>query len=181
MGFGIKRRLEYLFACLEAPLARARWLLASTTAIHGEAAPSGRWFVLPDEIVPALREGEGWPAREVKRSLTHRFDILGTGESDWGERPDWHRDVGRSGTWPLHYHKRLRYRLAAPSWSDVKIPWELSRFQYLMPLMGAYLASGNSKYAQAAVADIADWIERNPPLRGVNWTSPMEAAIRACN
>jgi hypothetical protein len=181
MGFGIKRRLTYLFACLEAPIAQARLWVASAPSIRIDAMPNGRWFVLGDDVAPTLREGDGWLSDDVTACLTHRLDILGTGESDWGERPDWHRDAGRGGTWPLHYHKRLRYRLAAPSWSDVKIPWELSRFQYVMPLVGSYLASKDPKYAQAAVADIADWIEKNPPLRGVNWMSPMEAAIRACN
>jgi hypothetical protein len=179
MGFGIKRRLEYLFACLEAPLARAPSLAASTTGTHGGPTHNGNWFVLPHEIVPSVREWS-WLARDAEQCLAHRLDILGTGERYWGERPDWHRDVVRGGAWPTHYHKRLRYRLVAPR-SDIKIPWELSRFQYLMPLVGAYLASNDPKYARAAIADISDWIETNPPLRGVNWMSAMEVAIRACN
>lgn len=180
MGFGIRRRLEYVFACLEAPLARARSWAASTPPIDAGAMPNGNWFVLPDEIVPTVREWDGRVSMEAARSLTHRLDILGTGEREWGERPDWHRDLTSGRGWPTHYHKRLRYRLAA-SRSDVKIPWELSRFQYLMPIVWAYLASNDPKYARAAVADITDWIERNPPLRGVNWMSAMEVAIRACN
>jgi hypothetical protein len=142
--------------------------------------PNGHWFAPRGAIASTVRQWDGRLSREADRSLRHRFDILGTGERDWGERPDWHRDLTSGGAWPMHYHKRLRYRLAG-SGSDVKIPWELSRFQYLMPMVWAYVASNDPKYARAAAADIADWIDTNPPLSGVNWMSTMEVAIRACN
>jgi hypothetical protein len=113
--------------------------------------------------------------------IKHHFDILGTGLTDWGEQINWHLDVESKRVWPLHYYKRLLHNLTGIKGSDVKIPWELSRFQHLSPLVQAYHISRNGRFAKEAVQQIADWIDNNPFLYGVNWTCAMEVAIRACN
>lgn len=64
---------------------------------------------------------------------------------------------------------------------DVKVPWELSRFQHLSALGQAYTATGDEKYALECVCQILDWIATNPPLLGVNWACTMDVAIRAAN
>jgi uncharacterized heparinase superfamily protein len=64
---------------------------------------------------------------------------------------------------------------------DVKIPWELSRFQYLPVLGKAYALTSDERYAAAAVQILDDWMVQNPYLFGVNWTNALEVAIRSCN
>ncbi len=49
--------------------------------------------------------------------------------------------------------------------SDVKVPWELSRLQWLMPAGQAYLLSGDERYAEAVRAVLEDWIDAEPLRR----------------
>ncbi len=93
---------------------------------------------------------------------------------------DWHIDFKSGYRWnPRTYYKDIKYghRLGV----DIKVPWELSRFQHLTTLGEAYCLSKNEKYAKEFVNQIADWIEHNSPKFGVNWTCTMDVAIRACN
>jgi hypothetical protein len=202
LRLGIRGRAAHLLAHLEAVAIRTRRkprLIADVCPERnghlggkkaGDLAPglddSGCWFVERDELAHELRRvirGDRLDEAldEAERCTRHRFDLLGTGERDWGVPPRWHQDLASGRVWPKHYHKRLLRELTGMAGSDVKIPWELSRFHHLLPLVTAGLLTGNPKYARAAVADIDSWIEDNPFRYGVNWTNPMEVAFRACN
>ena len=93
---------------------------------------------------------------------------------------DWHIDFKSGYRWnPKAYHKDIKYgnKLGA----DVKVPWELSRFQHFTTLGEAYFLSRNEKYVKEFVNQVTDWIENNPTKFGVNWTCTMDVAITACN
>jgi len=93
---------------------------------------------------------------------------------------DWHIDFKSGYRWsPKTYYKDIKYghRVGV----DVKIPWELSRFQHLTTLGEACLISKDEKYTKEFVNQVTDWIEHNPPKFGVNWKCTMDVAIRACN
>ena len=62
--------------------------------------------------------------------------------------------------------------------SDVKVPWELSRLQFLPVLAKAHLLTGDQRYRDAAKSLFSDWTARNPLGTGVNWTLAMESALR---
>jgi len=69
---------------------------------------------------------------------------------------------------------------------DIKVPWELSRMQHLPQLALRASALGeNDKEARLLVRDIRnqwlDFIATNPPGFGVNWSCPMDVAIRSAN
>jgi len=117
---------------------------------------------------------------EAEAILAHRFDLLGSGPVEMGERIDWHTDFKHDHTWPLEHHTRLT--LTAPGGGfDVKVPWELSRFHHGLRLGQAYLYTLDERYARELVAQITDWVEANPVEFGVNWAGPMDVAIRAVN
>ncbi|WP_332748223.1 heparinase II/III family protein [Hydrogenophaga sp.] len=90
----------------------------------------------------------------------------------WGENI-WHRDI------PIG-------RLPG---MDIKVPWELGRLQHLPTLALAchfaraddprFLEAG--KYAQEFRNQVLDFISTNPPGFGVNWSCPMDVAIRCAN
>jgi len=64
---------------------------------------------------------------------------------------------------------------------DIKVPWELSRFQHIFVLGRAYQINQNNRYTSTFQNQISDWIKQNPYMLGVNWVCPMDVAIRAIN
>lgn len=113
----------------------------------------------------------------ASHAMDHRVDLLGSGPVDLGPCIDWHSDFKVGFSWPPRYFRDIDYaNLDRPS--DVKVPWELSRLQWLMPLGMAYHLTGEDRYAAAAREVIDSWIRENPCGFSVNWTCTMEAAMR---
>ena len=140
-----------------------------------------------DEINPNLLK-EILPHREevikdANEICNHYFDLLGSGKRNVDIQPgkiDWHRDFKSGERWnpQVFYTDTV---IVKGNGSDIKVPWELSRFQHLPTLGKAYWLVSNEKYAREFVDEIDDWIESNTPMYGVNWTSTMDIAIRAVN
>lgn len=67
---------------------------------------------------------------------------------------------------------------------DIKQLWELSRFDWVLRLAQLIrFHAGNDPKRSAAYEHqlnrwLADWIEKNPPYKGVNWKCGQEASIR---
>jgi hypothetical protein len=110
-------------------------------------------------------------------AVARRVDLLGSGPVELGRPIDWLRDFKTGIAWPTGYAPRLDVAdLERPS--DVKVPWELSRVQWLLPAGQAFLLTGDERYA-AAVRDVLDeWIAANPYAWTVNWSVAMESALR---
>ena len=68
-------------------------------------------------------------------------------------------------------------RVSYDDGSDVKVPWELSRFQHL-PLLAR---RRRRRELDEVGAQLESWIAANPVELGVNWTTTMDVAIRAAN
>lgn len=94
---------------------------------------------------------------------------------------NWHRDFKSGYQWPkgVFYKKYRPTRFNTPE--DVKSVWDLSRCHYLLWLGQAYMATKDEKYAQRVVELIENWIKENPYRKSINWTCPMDIAIRAIN
>ena len=61
----------------------------------------------------------------------------------------------------------------------MKIVWEINRFKYLPLLAQAAVITKEKKYADECEARILSWIDDNPFAGSINWSSPLEIAIRA--
>lgn len=61
---------------------------------------------------------------------------------------------------------------------DIKLVWELSRFDWVVIFARAYRVSGDKKYLKALNSWLVDWIKKNPFNQGPNWKCGQEAAIR---
>ena len=110
-------------------------------------------------------------------ALAHRVNLLGSGPTELGSSINWHRDFKTGKSWPLIFMRDINYtNLACPS--DVKVAWELSRLQWLIPAGQAFLLTGDERYAVAVRDAIDDWIANNPYAHGVNWACTMEVAMR---
>ena len=132
------------------------------------------------------RSLQGLEAEERRRLIeradaiaAHRFDLLGSGPVDLGAEIDWSLDFKSGRRWPL------RHRLLIEAFyfddSDIKVPWELSRFQHLPLLAAAFKLSGERRYLDEIGAQLDAWIAANPVEMGPNWICTMDVAIRASN
>jgi hypothetical protein len=115
--------------------------------------------------------------RAAEDAVRHRVRLLGPQVVELGERIDWLRDFRSGVSWPRGYMRDIAYVNRHDS-SDVKVPWDLSRLHWLMPVGQAFLLDGDERWAEAARAVVDDWIEANPYAWTVNWSCTMEAALR---
>ncbi|MFA5074901.1 MAG: heparinase II/III family protein [Candidatus Babeliales bacterium] len=107
--------------------------------------------------------------KQADLACSNCFDLLGSGPKCFEKNNiNWQHDF------------KLNLNLKDYNF-DIKIPWELSRFQQIYFLGRAYQITNNQKYAQTFYDQVLDWLDKNPCFSGVNWTCPMEAAIRAIN
>ena len=164
-----RRRL--LRACGERDIA-ALWqrLAARPYPAHtGGGAAAEHRRLCPGEAELVLEAAED--------ALAHRVRLLGPETAELGPRIDWLRDFRSGVAWPRRYMRDIAY-VNPHDTSDVKVPWELSRLQWLMPAGQAYLLSGDERYAEGVRAVLEDWIDANPCAGTVNWSCTMEAALR---
>ena len=106
-----------------------------------------------------------------------RYPFLGYGTAELGTPPKWNLDFTSGAEW-AYVQSECRDCIRHDG-SDVKVPLELSRLQFLPILGKAHVLTGDDSYRQAAKELLSDWIQSNPAPVGVNWTIPMEAALRA--
>jgi len=111
------------------------------------------------------------------RAMSHRIELLGSGPKSLGKRIDWHTDFKTGHSWPSTYFRGIDYNNPERS-SDVKVPWELSRMQWLIPVAQAFRLTQNERYAAFITETIDDWIANNPYASSVNWACTMEPAMR---
>lgn len=106
-----------------------------------------------------------------------KFSFLGYGPLPLGFPPPWNLDFVSGKGWPQQPSSSLA--VVRHDGSDVKVPWELSRLQFLPVLGKAWKLSGDRRYRQAAKELLSNWIREQPVGFGVNWTIAMEAALRS--
>jgi len=118
--------------------------------------------------------------KRLKGKIIYLLDFNKNGEDIKYNPIDWHLDFKSGYKWENDkWYKKIVYGKLPGV--DVKVPWELSRFQHLVLLGQAYLLTGNEKYSFEYVCQIIDWIENNIPQFGVNWKCTMDISIRAAN
>jgi hypothetical protein len=131
----------------------------------------------PDELEEVC-SGEVQRVRAAADAAASRtVDLLGTGSITLSTPVDWHVDVKTGRRWEPAYARSISY-VEWDDASDVKVPWEISRLQWLLPCAQAYIVDRDDRWAEAAATIIDEWIEGNPYARSVNWCVAMEPALR---
>lgn len=92
-----------------------------------------------------------------------------------GFPPDWHKDPVSGKTLNARKHWS---EISDDGDVDIKFVWEASRFSMIYPLIRAYAATGEERYAEAFWTLLESWAEANPPNTGPNWMDGQEAALR---
>jgi Heparinase II/III-like protein/Heparinase II/III N-terminus len=117
-------------------------------------------------------------ARDVERILAGRWRAFGHLELVVDDPPKWHRDYLASRDLAT---SRSAFKLdhrTLPGGADIKLIWELSRWHDLVRLAMAGYVLEDETARRKCVEWLEDWVTRNPPYRGWNWTSALEAGIR---
>ncbi|MBE7097081.1 alginate lyase family protein [Bacillus cereus] len=125
-------------------------------------------------------DGEAELIRDAENIYNHVFNLLGSGDVQLGENILWNKDFKTGFIWDNQFYKEIKI-IDLQNKADVKVPWELSRFQHVFTLGKAYWVMEDEKYAVEFKEQIIDWIEKNPFEMSVNWTCTMDVAIRAVN
>jgi hypothetical protein len=106
----------------------------------------------------------------------------------------WHYDMSCTipspAAWRTAFYTDVTIPETAPSHErgpDIKVPWDLSRLQYLVVLGYTHQHAPHTShtlrnyYVTTFINHINSWRTNNPFLRGVNWANPMEVSIRSIN
>ena len=114
----------------------------------------------------------------AERSCNKHFTLLHV-DVHYGEAIQWHADPVSGTLWPQGPYYTVPIFAGDRGYGDIKYVWELSRFPFLIDLARAYWLTGEERYADTCLGMIEDWIQANPYLYGVNWTSALEIAVRS--
>jgi hypothetical protein len=168
---------------LRAPRRARRFGDRRLLALTGAASVDALWASAVERApfahgAPPMDEAERTRVlAAAEDSIARRVHLLGFGPAELGAPIDWLRDPRSGDRWQPGYAPRLRYvDLDRPS--DVKLPWEISRLQWLIPAGQAYLLTEDESYAEATRDVIDEWIAANPYAGTVNWSVTMEVALR---
>jgi hypothetical protein len=111
--------------------------------------------------------------------LAGRLQVFGL-VLDSGTAPNWNRDPKTGAVAPLDFGKTLNYRDESLV-GDIKYLWEPNRHLHLVTLAQAYRLTGEPGYLGGLRRQLDSWLDQCPYLRGPNWTSSLELAIRLIN
>lgn len=142
--------------------------MISETSFYG-LADINKKDCLPEWVCSTIESAD--------RLMDHRFKYLALGEICLGDEIDFNYEYKHNIKTPLVYAPWMDYR-DTQSYGDFKYFWEVPRLQHLITLSKAYYLTGKDEYADEVVKQLEAFIEQCPYLLGVNWTMPMEPAIR---
>ncbi len=149
-------------------------------AVPVDKPGSHSWPILPrrEDAPTATREALG---AAVAALHTGRWRLFGHLQVAISNPPKWQADpvsgVNLQTTRPGF---RLNHRRLPPG-SDIKVVWDLNRWQNLTRLAQAAWLLEDQRSACLCLEWLKAWQTENPPYRGWNWTSPLEAGIRLIN
>ena len=129
--------------------------------------------------------------RRADEYVNNEFSLLGSEKRVFDTGIPWHEDIRLSGqdassdaqfdatSW--YADIRIATNTETRLGKDIKVPWELSRLRHLVVLGRAYTTTYDERYATTFAEHVRSWMSGNPFLQGINWTCPMEVALRAIN
>ena len=159
-------------------------LRLSLNRVRSGATKSLRHDVLPFGIPSLNGQLSETPAQLKDRViaaadkwLEHRAHFFALADSPLGEAINWHCDYSSGVIGPLKYSGLINYRDVSVV-GDVKYIWELNRLQHLILLALAMAWTGNQAYGKEIERQTLSWQTQNAFMMGLNWKSPLEAAMR---
>jgi hypothetical protein len=146
---------------------------------------SGEFFFQEDDIaqlteISKTRTNWGAIVSTADMILQGKFAMLGR-ELYWDQGIGWQEDPTAGFKWPYKFHALYRYSelVDTDRDADIKIPWEMSRLQFLPVLAMSYRLTGNTKYVSKLHGLLGDWHHNNPVGWGIGWVCTMDVSLRA--
>ncbi len=142
-----------------------------------------------EQIFPKLQNlNEQEIIKKADLATNNCFEIWGK-QFCFKNKIDWHQDFKtktNNNNWKIAFYSDIKIKNPKSQNisdynPDIKVPWELSRFQHLYFLGKAFQQTKDEKYTTTFQKQTSNWINENRFLIGVNWVCPMEIAIRAIN
>lgn len=118
--------------------------------------------------------------RDAEQILEGKIDILSRRQVDVGAVPRWNRNAITGENAPMSFGKSLNYRDSGLV-GDIKYIWVPNRHLQWVTLAQAYHLTHDSRFLEGLEVQLRSWLEQVPYLRGPNWTSSLELAIRLIN
>ncbi len=138
----------------------------------------GQWATAPANAEEAL-----WATRLAERGdhlAAGRLTFFDLENCPLGTPIDWNRDPKAGQAAPRTFAGAIDYRDHRRV-GDCKFVWEPNRHHHLVVLGRAYRATGDIRYARAAVAQLTSWLHQCPYGIGMAWRSPLELGVRLIN
>ena len=122
---------------------------------------------------PGRRESLFAQGEAIRR---REFDLLGVALPRQGPWP-WHVDWRCLHSWPSLYFNRYDFYAPRSVPFDVKVPWELGRLGFLLPLLQNAALDASCDWIGEAHRILLDWENNNPLAFSINW-NPMQSSMR---
>ena len=118
-------------------------------------------------------------AQDAQRLNAGTWNLYGWREVHVALPPDWHRDYAGGVDVPS-LARHLNHRSLPPG-ADARTIWEINRWAEMVRLAMHGKVNGDMQAIAKAQQLLADWVEKNPLGRGINWTSALEGGLRLIN
>lgn len=131
------------------------------------------WIIIPHNINSNIY------IRSADEILDGKLKFF-SNEYNFDQVPNWNYDAIRNIKTPLDFGKSIDYRDSSKI-GDIKYIWEPNRHLHLVTLAQAYALTKEEKYKDCLIQHLTSWLDQCPYLKGLNWTSSLELAIRLIN
>ncbi len=131
-----------------------------------------------ERVPPELRKQLALDAEKLVRG---EWELFGWKNVEVGAPPCWHRDAMLGVVIAPDIPARKLDHRHLEHGADARTIWEINRWSEMTRMAMHSALNGDVHAIRVAQLWLEDWCDRNRPGYGINWTSPLEAALRVMN
>jgi hypothetical protein len=120
-------------------------------------------------------------AADAEKLVRGEWELFGWKSVEVGAPPCWHRDATLGVVIDPDTPSRKLDHRHLPHDADARAIWEINRWSEMTRMAMHSALNGDVHAIRVSQLWLEDWCDRNPPGHGINWTSPLEAALRLMN
>ncbi|MEZ5385011.1 MAG: heparinase II/III family protein [Prosthecobacter sp.] len=131
-----------------------------------------------ESVPPELRKQL---ASDAEKLVQGEWQLFGWKSVEVGAPPCWHRDAMLGVVIdPDIPSRKLDHRHLEHD-ADARVIWEINRWSEMTRMAMHSALNGDVHAIRVSQLWLEDWCDRNTPGYGINWTSPLEGALRLMN